>query len=386
MPGAVQGAVGRLRGRARALRANGVTLLQTSLAAGIAWLLAHDVLGHKNGFFAPVAAVITLGISPGGRTRRTIEMVLGVAVGIAVGELLIRGIGTGAPQVGLVVLLAMAAAVLLGGGPLIASQAASSAVLVSTVRTAGGGIVPTRFVDALVGGVVGMAMLVVVPRDPAALSRRATAPVVAALAATLDEVASALEASDLEATRRALERARSGDELVSRLREALVLAGETTRIAPSYWSERAHIARYEDAAVHLEFAVRNTRVLARAAVRAVELEPRISGRLPDAIRGLAKACRRLDHELDEGGENDELRSALVAAAAEASEALHEERGFAIDVLVGQIRSIAVDLLRAIGVDQARAAEEIRVAAGEREAGAPRSRRPATKSPPDTGRA
>jgi uncharacterized membrane protein YgaE (UPF0421/DUF939 family) len=86
----------RLQARARALRAAGVTLLQTAVAAGGAWFLAHDVLGHRNAFFAPIAAVIALGISPGGRTRRAVEMVVGVAVGIAVGELLIRAIGTGA--------------------------------------------------------------------------------------------------------------------------------------------------------------------------------------------------------------------------------------------------------------------------------------------------
>ena len=374
----------RLKARARSLRAAGITLVQTAVAAGAAWLLAHDVLGHRNAFFAPVAAVIALGISPGGRTRRAVEMVVGVAVGIAVGELLIRVIGTGAAQVGLVVLLAMTASILLGGGPLIASQAASSAVLVATVRSSSGGFVPTRFVDALVGGVVGIAVLALVPHDPAAIARRALAPVIVALAGSLDDVATALETRSLEGSGRALERARMGDELVGRLREALVLAEETTRIAPSHWRERGRIARYEDATIQLELAVRNARVLARAAVRAVELEPRISARLPTAIRGLAAAVRRLEHELDHGGEQERLREGLLTAAAGASEALNEERGFAIDVLVGQVRSIAVDLLRALGLDQASATNRVREAAGEREAVPPHSRRESSTRP-GTGR-
>ena len=149
---------------------------------------------------------------------------------------------------------------------------------------------------------------------------------IAALAGSLEDVATALEAGSLEQSSRALERTRMGDELVGHLREALVLAEETTRIAPSYWRQRGHIARYEDATVQLELAVRNARVLARAAVRAVELEPRISPRLPTAIRGLATAVRRLEHELDGGGEHEQLRQLLLAAAADASEALHEERG------------------------------------------------------------
>jgi uncharacterized membrane protein YgaE (UPF0421/DUF939 family) len=374
----------RLRTRVRALRAASVGLAQTAVAAGVSLLLAHDVLGHKNAFFAPVAAVIALGISPGGRTRRTIEMVLGVAVGIAVGELLIRAIGTGAAQVGLVVLLAMAAATLLGGGPLIATQAASSAVLVATVRTPGGGLIPNRFIDALVGGVVGIAVLVIVPRDPSAMARRATAPVLAALAGSLDDIAASLESRSLEGSSRALERARTSDELVGRLRQALVVAEETTRIAPSYWRERHHISRYEEATIHLELAVRNARVLARAAVRAVELERAISPCLPAAIRDLSTAVQRLEGELASGGDHDRLRATIVAAAVTATEALNEERGFAIDVVVGQVRSIAVDLLRSLGIDQADAAEAIREAAGERGDAAPRSRQSSTRR--GTGRA
>jgi uncharacterized membrane protein YgaE (UPF0421/DUF939 family) len=63
------------------------------LAAGIAWYLPHDLLDHRNAFFAPTAAVIVLGLSPVGGTRRTAEMVVGVAAGIAVGELLIEATG-----------------------------------------------------------------------------------------------------------------------------------------------------------------------------------------------------------------------------------------------------------------------------------------------------
>ena len=77
------------------------------------------MLGHRNAFFAPVAAVIALGLAPGNRTRRAVEIVLGVGVGIAVGDLLITAIGRGPVQVGLVVLIAMSGAILLGGGALV---------------------------------------------------------------------------------------------------------------------------------------------------------------------------------------------------------------------------------------------------------------------------
>jgi len=69
-----------------------------------------------------------------------------------------------------------------------------------------------------------------------------------------------------------------------------------------------------------------------------------------------------------------LRVTIVGAAASASLALDEPRGFAIDVLVGQLRSLATDLLRALGLEQAAAVEQVRAGAGEREGKPSRSPR------------
>jgi uncharacterized membrane protein YgaE (UPF0421/DUF939 family) len=71
-------------------------------------------LGNEQPFFAPVAAVVTLGLAFGERGRRALEVALGVVVGLAVADILVRFIGVGAAQIGVVVALAMAAAVLLG--------------------------------------------------------------------------------------------------------------------------------------------------------------------------------------------------------------------------------------------------------------------------------
>src|SRR5262249_37692442 len=139
-------------------------IVQGAVAAGVAWALAHDALGHRRAFFAPIAALIALGVAAANPTRRVVELTLGVALGIGVGDLLIQGIGPGAWRVGLVVFLAMAAAILLGGGPLFVSQAASSAVLVVTLAPSG--LSGSRFVDALVGGAVGLGAVIVLPRNP----------------------------------------------------------------------------------------------------------------------------------------------------------------------------------------------------------------------------
>jgi uncharacterized membrane protein YgaE (UPF0421/DUF939 family) len=141
-----------LHSRLQDLRRAALPIAQATLAAGAAWFLAKHVVGHPQPFFAPIAAVISVGASFMERSRRTLELVVGVALGIAIGDVLIYAIGVGTLQLMLVVALAMTAAVLVGGGQLVVTQASISAVLVATLQPPTNGIYWGRFTDALVGG------------------------------------------------------------------------------------------------------------------------------------------------------------------------------------------------------------------------------------------
>ena len=131
-----------------------------------------DLLDHSRPFFAPIAALIVLGLAPGLRSRRALEMVVGVALGIAVGDLLIAAIGSGAAQIALV------GAARDGGGGAARRRAARRLAggdvgACSSRRYRRGQAVPTRFVDALVGGTVGLAVFAAVPRNPLRTVQRA---------------------------------------------------------------------------------------------------------------------------------------------------------------------------------------------------------------------
>ena len=76
------------------LRAKGWQIAQCALAAGAAWLVAADLFGHDTPFFAPIAAVVSLGTSYGQRLRRVIEVTLGVAIGVFVGDLIVVLLGS----------------------------------------------------------------------------------------------------------------------------------------------------------------------------------------------------------------------------------------------------------------------------------------------------
>src|SRR5476649_1111913 len=67
--------------RAR-LRASLWPCVQAAAAAAAAWLFAHNVLGHAEPFFAPIAAAISLSANNLRRGRRILQMVAGVMLGI----------------------------------------------------------------------------------------------------------------------------------------------------------------------------------------------------------------------------------------------------------------------------------------------------------------
>jgi uncharacterized membrane protein YgaE (UPF0421/DUF939 family) len=338
-----------------------VSLLQTAVAAGLAWYVAHNLVGHQSPFFAPIAAVVALGVAPGNHVRRALEIVLGVGFGIAIGDLIVAGIGRGSWQLVLVVFLAMTGAVLLGGSGLVVSQAASSGVLVVTISASAIGAVPTRFVDALVGGGLGLVVLAVAPRNPARTLQRAVAPLFADVAAVFDAVAAALESGDSEAANDALRSALGLDPNVTALQDAAQLAGETILLSPLQRRERGPVERYHRSIPFLGSAVRNTRVLARAAVRAVELEPSVPAGVIASVRELAATARLLETALHTGEGKALVRVSARTASAEATDALEEGMGFAIGALVGQIRSIAADFLLALGLERPEVVRVVREA-------------------------
>jgi len=56
-----------IRTRRERILATARPILQASVAASLAWLFATEIVGHSAPFFAPISAVITLGLTVGQR-------------------------------------------------------------------------------------------------------------------------------------------------------------------------------------------------------------------------------------------------------------------------------------------------------------------------------
>jgi uncharacterized membrane protein YgaE (UPF0421/DUF939 family) len=120
----------RVRSGLLLLRGGWLQILQTAVAACAAWFLSVLLLDVDRPTFAPIAAVICLGLAVGERARRAIELTVGVAFGVAIADFLVSVVGVGALQAGLVVALAMAVAVFLGREEIGVKEAAISAMII----------------------------------------------------------------------------------------------------------------------------------------------------------------------------------------------------------------------------------------------------------------
>jgi uncharacterized membrane protein YgaE (UPF0421/DUF939 family) len=337
-------AAGRLRPRL-------LPIAQTAAAAVAAYYLATLLpIDDQRPVFASIAAVISLGASYHQRGRRAAELVAGVVLGLTVADLILNAIGNGPLQIGLMIVLAMSAAVVLGGGELLVSEAAVSALLLASIEPSNSGYSPDRFLEALTGGAVAMAVgSLFFPPDPTLIVGRAAQAVFRDLGETLEAVATALAEADPERAEVALRRARGIDGDMGALEEALSTGREMLRFAPPRRGARGLLERYSRTLPHLDFAVRNTRVLTRHALRYTRARLVAPDRLVDAVHELAQAVWSLAAAHDDPERAAEARDVARAAASHAREAFEQEPDLALTEIISQVRSAAVDVMRAAEV-------------------------------------
>jgi uncharacterized membrane protein YgaE (UPF0421/DUF939 family) len=342
-----------LQQRLERLRSRGFLIGQTAVTAGLAWLLASEIFRHSSPFFAPIAAIICLGGTFGHRLGRGVEIALGVAVGIAVGDFFVQLFGAGVWQVTVVVALSMSVATLLGAGQLMITQAGVQALVVTVLLPD-----PTqgldRWLDAVVGCVVALLVATVAPSSPLRQPARLAAQILRELAGTLDATVEALRSDDEQAADRVLERARATEGQLQRLATANDEGLAVVRHSPFRRRQRPAVQAYAELLDPLDRACRNLRVLARQAVTAVWRDHPVPAQYQDLLSGLARTAHSMAEELDADRLPSAARADLVALA-ETSSHLELAHSLPAVAILAQARSMVVDLLGLTGL----AAEDAR---------------------------
>jgi uncharacterized membrane protein YgaE (UPF0421/DUF939 family) len=338
-----------VRARARRLNARSWHIGQCAVAASVAWLLARHLLDHPAPFFAPVAAIVSLGTSYGQRLRRVAEVTAGVALGVGIGDLFVRWAGTGWWQIALVVALAMSSAVLLDAGALIVTQAGVQSVVVTTLLpNPHAGL--SRWLDAVVGGVVALVAAAIVPRAPLRRPRQEAADVIKVLADLLREAARSARDGDEERAVATLTRARDEDSSLADLRAAAAEGLDIVQSTPFRRRSDEDVRLMADLVVPLDRALTNARVLVRRCVQLARTGSPLPPEYAALVEQLADAVDEIGAELRIARTPIVARGALVAVGV-ATAAVPRSSNLSVEVVLAQVRSIVVDLLQAIGLDQ-----------------------------------
>ncbi|MET8230371.1 FUSC family protein [Micromonospora sp. NPDC005298] len=360
-----------LRIRAWRVRLFGLLAVQAGVAAAITWFVSFHFLHNPTPILAPTTAVGIVAASMGSRVRRTLELLAGITLGLAAGDLLMPFFGVGPWQTGVVVGLAIIVAVLLKGGGSLLVQAGGTAVLIATLEPPVRELSIPRFVDAALGGLIGIAVgLLLVPIHPQRTLQRLAGPLVGRAVAALADLARALRTRDLGKVEGSLNTMRDLSPQLTALDEGLTAAEEVVRLAPLRWRERPSLAFHAAYIRHLERSLHSCRSMARRLTKALRDDEPIPAEFPAAIDLLANSAWALRCSICSHNEPRDPREQLLAAvdlvgraqgkAARDPTRPHTHRlGYSGMIAAGELRLAAQDLLSASGMDPDKAAAAVR---------------------------
>ena len=342
---------GRTSARARVRRWESKTwqIGQCAVAAGVAWFVAADLLGHPTPFFAPVAAVVALGTSYGQRLRRVAEVTVGVAVGVFLADLLVAWLGSGGWQIALIVALAMSAAFLLDGGQLFVTQAAVQSIVIAGL-VADPSQAFTRWTDAVIGGLVALVAATVVPAAPLRRPREQAAVVTRKVAALLRAAGEVMTDGEVDRALDLLADARSTDYLIRELKDASDEGLSVVESSPFRVRHRDDLRKMAELVDPLDRALRSTRVLVRQTAVAAYLRRPVPTSYALLALDLADATDAVAEELAANRMAVAAQPALLAVA-HATGSVERTDVLAAEAVLAQLRSVVVDLLMVTGMDQ-----------------------------------
>ncbi|MDN6461445.1 MAG: FUSC family protein, partial [Corynebacterium flavescens] len=253
--------------RVNRLRSRSVYIIQATVGAGLAYWVAHVLFGHSQPFFAPISAVIILGLSGGDRMKKALEMSIGGIIGVAVGDILFEFVGQGPFQITLIVLAGLIVGSFITKSPLVANQIVFGSILIATIfpPTEGmGGL--DRAVDAMIGSAIGIVTIALIPNSPLSQARREICKVLGMASSVLSDVSYGLRNDDPELIEDARDAVRGTQSNINSMLDAAKSGREAAEVSPIMWASRRNIRSLERILEPVDTAVRGVRVLSRRAM------------------------------------------------------------------------------------------------------------------------
>ncbi|MGO2613451.1 FUSC family protein [Corynebacterium flavescens] len=344
--------------RVNRLRSRSVYIIQATVGAGLAYWVAHVLFGHSQPFFAPISAVIILGLSGGDRMKKALEMSIGGIIGVAVGDILFEFVGQGPFQITLIVLAGLIVGSFITKSPLVANQIVFGSILIATIfpPTEGmGGL--DRAVDAMIGSAIGIVTIALIPNSPLSQARREICKVLGMASSVLSDVSYGLRNDDPELIEDARDAVRGTQSNINSMLDAAKSGREAAEVSPIMWASRRNIRSLERILEPVDNAVRGVRVLSRRAMVLSEDHDEVSKAQLELIDSLSDILQELSelynhkNKADVAHEIPEIVSKLRKVGARASMGVVEERSLSAYAILAQTRSIVVDLLMVCGMSR-----------------------------------
>jgi fusaric acid resistance family protein len=328
-------------------------LVQGTAAATVAWLIAKHLVDHRQPFFAPISALVSLNTALGERGLNALRLLQGVVVGIGVAELTLVVVGGGYGSLALAVFAALVLARALGSARIVLAQAAGSAVL--TIAVANGEAGPQRLFDALIGAGVALvfSQLLFSP-EPLRLLRRVEADALAAIAAALGLTAEALE-GDEELAERAIGSQRELRDRLSELARTRRASGRVARHTLAWRTHIGPVVRENEDAGYLDLLGGSCLLLTRTSLEADAEDRRLLAPYVRALSGILS-------ELAERPGDQATRQRAVDRSLEVlrgMRSLREEPNPELTAALAAARIAVTDLMLFVGVDPVDARAAIR---------------------------
>jgi uncharacterized membrane protein YgaE (UPF0421/DUF939 family) len=310
--------------------------------------LASELFAHPTPFFAPIVAVVCLGISYGQRLRRVIEVAVGVAVGVFTADIFVSVAGTGPWQIAAVVVVAMSLALLVGGGPILVTQAGVQGIVVTALAPSPGQAF-TRWTDALIGGAVALVAATVAPQAPLRRPRVAASQVARKISVLLRRAVQSVADGDVTAAAAVLASARETESLLRELQTAADEGLSVLHSSPFSRRQGPGVRKMADLVDPLDRAMRSTRVLVRKVTVVVGRGEKLPPGYSELIEDLADATDIVARALSENASPEVGRKGLLDVAVATSH-LPRTSNLVAETVLAQLRSVVIDLLQVAGLD------------------------------------
>jgi len=341
------------------------TLFLASASAGIAYVVARLVFGNEQAVFAPIAAIVSMGLTAGQRLTRAFEITLGVILGLVAADVLSRWVGIGAWQLTLAVLIAMVCAVAFRASGLLVNQAAVAAVVVMALVPFQDVGLFVRLGDAVIGGAVSLTLNAFLSPDPRRGAVTAADQAIQRYVRALRRLERALETRDPRPAEQAMMDLEDLGSVRQEITETLAATRERISLyrAANRLEQRRRLRAVEQLNARMDLLLTSGRSMARTTAAVVRHGGEPDAHLVEGIAQLAETMGALAEWVRGKTRPNVVRDMALSAAVTVSQTLGAHHPPASNVLAWQVRSAVVDVLRVLGLTHRSALAALEQAAG-----------------------